>query len=219
MASVKTTVREPPTEIITVIDKPVEEVEIDVIEDEEPEEIIEEIPEEILEEELTEEEIIEKEFHEETINDRMVIQRLDNFAIVGGRAMGQITFTATPEFNPIYYGKRIVNIVQFQTPNGVNILPMAKQNTLRFTATERTETLTYNEDMAGNTRATLSSFVWSDVTAPTPFSKPLIVEISETEEAKPISLGIDGHGFLSAGVAAGSIALLMLIGVMLPDKK
>ena len=149
----------------------------------------------------------------------MVIQRLDNFAIVGGRAMGQITFTATPEFNPIYYGKRIVNIVQFQTPNRANILPMVKQNTLRFTATERTETVTYNEDMAGNTRATLSSFVWSGVTVPTAFSKPLIVEISETEEAKPISLGIDGHGFLSAGVAAGSIALLMLIGIILPDKK
>ena len=149
----------------------------------------------------------------------MVIQRLDNFAIVGGRAMGQITFTATPEFNPIYYGHRIANIVQFQTPNGANILPMVKQNTLRFTATERTETIIYNEDMAGNTRATLSSFVWSDVTAPTPFSKPLIVEISETEEAKPISLGIDGHGFLSAGVAAGSIALMLLIGVILPDKK
>jgi len=62
--------------------------------------------------------------------------------------MGQITFTATPEFNPIYYGKRIVNIVQFKTPNGVNILPTVKQNSLRFTATERTETVTYNENMA-----------------------------------------------------------------------
>jgi len=42
VATVKTTVQETPTEIITVIDKPIEEEIIEVIEDEEPEIIIEE---------------------------------------------------------------------------------------------------------------------------------------------------------------------------------
>jgi len=48
VATVKTTVQETPTEIITVIDKPIEEEIIEVIEEEEPEIIIEE---EVIEEE------------------------------------------------------------------------------------------------------------------------------------------------------------------------
>jgi len=112
-----------------------------------------------------------------SITDNMIIQRLDSFSIVNNRAIGQITFTATDSFNSYYYNKNIVNIIQFKTPNGVNILPFVKQNTLRFTATERTETINYDEGMNDNTRANVESFVWSKVTLPTAFSKPLKFEI------------------------------------------
>ena len=149
-----------------------------------------------------------------TITDNMVTQRLDNFSIVNGRAIGQITFTATDSFNPNYYGKNITNVIQFKTPNGVNILPFVKQNTLRFTATERTETVQYDEGMENNTRATLESFVWSDVTTPTAFSKPLSYQISETEAPKPVGV----TGIMGSGVG-GAIGILILLGFIADSRR
>jgi len=148
------------------------------------------------------------------ITDNMVTQRLDNFSIVNGRAIGQITFTATDSFNPNYYGKNITNVIQFKTPNGVNILPFVKQNTLRFTATERTETIQYDEGMENNTRATLESFVWSDVTTPTAFSKTLSYEISETDAPKPVGV----TGIMGAGVG-GAIGILILLGFIADSRR
>ena len=148
------------------------------------------------------------------ITDNMVTQRLDNFSIVNGRAIGQITFTATENFNPNYYGKNITNVIQFKTPNGVNILPFVKQNTLRFTATERTETIQYDEGMENNTRATLESFVWSDVTTPTAFSKKLSYEISETDAPKPVGV----TGIMGAGVG-GAIGILILLGFIADSRR
>ena len=150
----------------------------------------------------------------ESITDNMVTQRLDNFSIVNGRAIGQITFTATENFNPNYYGKNLVNVIQFKTPNGVDILPFIKQNTLRFTATERTETIQYDEGMENNTRATLESFVWSDVTTPNPFSKTLSYEISETDEPKPVGVA----GIMGAGVG-GAIGILVLLGFIADSRR
>ena len=148
------------------------------------------------------------------ITDNMVTQRLDNFSIVNGRAIGQITFTATENFNPNYYGKNITNVIQFKTPNGVNILPFIKQNTLRFTATERDEIIQYDEGMENNTRATLESFVWSDVTTPTAFSKTLSYEISETDAPKPIGV----TGIMGAGVG-GAIGILILLGFIADSRR
>jgi len=153
------------------------------------------------------------------ITDNMIIQRLDGFSIINGRAIGQITFTATDSFNPYYYDKQIKNIIQFKTPNGVNILPSVKQNTLRFTATERTETIQYNEGMNDNTRANVESFVWSDVTLPIPFSKSLKFEIVTAQEGQPIPVPkVQTSGFMGAGVA-GAIAGLVLIGFIADHKR
>ena len=142
----------------------------------------------------------------------MVTQQVINFNIVNGRAVGSIKFVATNNFNPYYYGHNIVNIIQFKDPNGVNILTFVKENRLNFTETERTETIQYDEDMQGNTRATVESFVWSSATQPTAFSKMYSIEISEAEPPKPIT-----SGFMGAGVA-GAIAGLVLLGFIIDSK-
>jgi len=148
-----------------------------------------------------------------TITDNMVTQQVINFNIINGRAVGSIKFVATNNFNPYYYGQNIVNIIQIKDPNGANILTTVKQNTLNFTETEREEVISYDEDMQGNTRATVESFVWSSATAPTPFSKKYSIEISEAEPPKPIT-----SGFMGAGVA-GAIAGLILIGFIADHKR
>jgi len=148
-----------------------------------------------------------------SITDNMVTQQLINFNIINGRAVGSIKFVATNNFNPYYYGQNIVNIIQFKDPNGANILTYVKENRLNFTETERDEVISYNEDMHGNTRATVESFVWSSATAPTPFSKKYSIEISEKEPPKPLTTG-----FMGAGVA-GAIAGLILIGFIADHKR
>ena len=148
----------------------------------------------------------------ESITDNMVMQQIDYFTIENGRALGQITFTATQNFNPFYYNKTITNIIQFKDRNGANILPTVKQNNLRFTETERTETIQYDEVMIDNIYSKVSSFVWSSATAPTAFSKQKDFEIRETEPVKPIS-----SGFMAAGVA-GAIAGLVLLGFIVDSK-
>jgi len=147
------------------------------------------------------------------ITDNMVTQQVINFNIINGRAVGSIKFQATNNFNPYYYNKNLVNIIQIKDPNGVNILTTVKQNTLNFTETERDEVINYDEDVKQNTRATVESFVWSSATAPTAFSKKFMIDISETEPPKPTT-----SGFMSAGVA-GAIAGLILIGFIADHKR
>jgi len=145
------------------------------------------------------------------ITDNMVTQQVINFNIINGRAVGSIKFVATNNFNPYYYNKNIVNIIQIKDPNGVVLL--TKENRLNFTETERDEVLNYDEDVKQNTRATIESFVWSSATAPTAFSKKFTIQISETEPPKPTT-----SGFMSAGVA-GAIAGLILIGFIADHKR
>ena len=141
----------------------------------------------------------------------MVTQQVINFNIINGRAVGSIKFQATNNFNPYYYNKNIVNIIQIKDPNGVVLL--TKENRLNFTETERDEVINYDEDVKQNTRATIESFVWSSATQPTPFSKKFTIEISETEPPKPTT-----SGFMGAGVA-GAIAGLILIGFIADHKR
>jgi len=266
--TVKTTVQETPTEIITITEKPevIEEqiIEEPIIEEQIIEQPIIEIPE-LIPEVFAEEQIIladdiiqilndiengvilvptwfrnniewvknghitQQEFRtaynylvdtqivhppeqDLAITDNMVTQQVINFNIINGRAVGSIKFQATNNFNPYYYNKNIVNIIQIKDPNGVVLL--TKENRLNFTETERDEVINYDEDVKQNTRATIESFVWSSATQPTPFSKKFIIEISDGEEpAKPLTTG-----FMSAGVA-GAIAGLILIGFIADHKR
>jgi len=169
--------------------------------------IMEPIPEPIPEV-ITEPEI------NDSITTNMVTQQVINFNIVNGRAIGSIRFVATNNFNPYYYGKNIINIVQFKTPNGVNILPYVKQNNLRFTETERDEVINFDEDMKGNTRATVESLVWEWIDKPAgAFSNKYSIEISEAEPAKPLQAGLMGAG------VAGAIGILILAGFIADSRR
>jgi len=180
------------------------------------------IAEPIIEEPIIEEPIIE--FPElipeviavpqidDSINTNMVTQQVINFNIINGRAVGSIKFQSTNNFNPYYYNKNIVNIIQIKDPNGVVLL--TKENRLNFTETERDEVINYDEDVKQNTRATIESFVWSSATQPTPFSKKFTIEISDGEEPAKITTS----GFMGAGIA-GAIAGLILIGFIADHKR
>ena len=149
---------------------------------------------------------------DDSINTNMVTQQVINFNIVDGRAIGSIRFVATNNFNPYYYNKEIINLVQFKTPNGVTLL--VKENRLRFTQTERDEIINYDENIQENTRITVESFVWEWMDKPAgAFSNKYTIDISEKEPPKPMTTG-----FMGAGVA-GAIAGLILIGFIADHKR
>ena len=149
---------------------------------------------------------------DDSINTNMVTQQVINFNIVNGRAVGSIKFVATNNFNPYYYNKEIINLVQFKTPNGVTLL--VKENRLRFTETERDEIINYDENIQENTRITVESFVWEWIDKPAgAFSNKYTIDISEKEPPKPMT-----SGFMGAGVA-GAIAGLILIGFIADHKR
>ena len=159
----------------------------------------------------TEQEVIAPSVND-SITTNMITQRLDNFSIVDGRAKGTITFTANDNFNPYYYGKTIINLIQFKTSTGANILPTIKTNNLRFTATERDETINYDEDMEGNTSATVESFVWEWIDKPLgAFSKVLRFNIDTNGK-------IQSGGIMGAGVA-GAIGILILLGFITDSRR
>jgi len=164
--TVKTTVQETPTEIITITEKP--EVIEEVIEEPIIEEPIIELPElipEVFAEEqinlsddiiqilndiengvilvptwfrnniewvknghitqqefrtaynyLVDTQVVHAPEQDLAINDNMVTQQVINFNIINGRAVGSIKFQATNNFNPYYYNKNIVNIIQIKDP-------------------------------------------------------------------------------------------------------
>jgi len=149
---------------------------------------------------------------DDSINTNMVTQQVINFNIINGRAVGSIKFVATNNFNPYYYNKEIINLVQFKTPNGVTLL--VKENRLRFTQTELDEIISYDESVQENTRITVESFVWEWIDKPAgAFSNKYTIDISEKEPPKPTT-----SGFMSAGVA-GAIAGLILIGFIADHKR
>ena len=149
---------------------------------------------------------------DDSINTNMVTQQVINFNIINGRAVGSIKFVATNNFNPYYYNKEIINLVQFKTPNGVTLL--VKENRLRFTETERDEIINYDESVQENTRITVESFVWEWMDKPAgAFSNKYTIDISEKEPPKPMT-----SGFMGAGVA-GAIAGLILIGFIADHKR
>lgn len=142
------------------------------------------------------------------ITDNMITQKFNYFSIIDGRAKGEITFTINNNFNPYYFNKNIINYTSFITPNNITI--NVKQNTLRFTQTERNEIIQFDEDMKGNTRATIQSLVHGELGGA--FSKVFSIEISATEPPKPIS-----SGFMGAGMV-GAIAGLVLLGFIADNK-
>ena len=157
-------------------------------------------------------EVIAEPQPDDSINTNMVTQQVINFNIINGRAVGSIKFVATNNFNPFYYNKEIINLVQFKTPNGVTLL--VKENRLRFTESERDEIISYDESIQENTRITVESFVWEWMDKPAgAFSNKYSIDISEKEPPKPMTTGFMGAG------AIGALAGLILIGFIADHKR
>jgi len=139
----------------------------------------------------------------------MISQKWDYFDIVDGRAKGQITFRATSDFNPYYYGKELVNYMQLVNNQGLTIV--LKPNVLRFTQTEQDETIQYDEGVGDLKSVKVESYVWTHDNKPMSslYEFPIY-------DGKPPGTGtgeLARTDFLAkiGGVLAGSIAIALLL--------
>jgi len=139
----------------------------------------------------------------------MISQKWDYFDIVDGRAKGQITFRATSDFNPYYYGKELVNYMQLVNNQGLTIV--LKPNVLRFTQTETDETIQYDEGVGDLKSLKVESYVWTHDNQPMSslYKFPIY-------DGKPPGTGtgeLARTDFLAkiGGVLAGSIAIALLL--------
>ena len=93
--------------------------------------------------------------------------------------------------------------------SGVTLLS-PKPNILKFTATERDETITYNESAFGKKNLSIQLFVWQSLENPIQFAQSKTFSVSE---GLPPSIPSDAKksGFMGAGLM-GITATLILLG-------
>jgi hypothetical protein len=94
-------------------------------------------------------------------DDTQVSQSIGAWEIVGNRVKGEILFIAQNSFNPYYYNKSVVHLLQIKNKDGI-VLGM-KTNDLTFSDLQRDERLTFDENAEFNKELIIESYVWSSV--------------------------------------------------------
>jgi len=115
-----------------------------------------------------------------SVNDSMVSQSIGGFEIFNNRITGKIIFIAENTFNPNWYGKPVVSLLQIKDMNNVTIA--MKTNNLTFTDTERDETITFDESVEYHKKVIVESYVWTSVTDPIPMSTKKVLEVVERKK-------------------------------------
>jgi len=148
-------------------------------------------------------EIIQPTTINNAVTTNMIRQELINFSIKNNRVTGSIKFIATDSFNPYYYNKEIINYLQLKSDDKtIHIKP----NRLRFTETERDETINFNESAYDLNTINAESYVWTSQDS----AMSNILQFT-IQEGKPTTVMPGTNGVLGAGVI-GIIGILMLGG-------
>ena len=118
-----------------------------------------------------------------SINSNMVSQSIGAFKLENGRVQGDIIYIAESAFNSYYYNKSITSIIQIKDQEGFTI--KTKTNNLNFTATERDERISIDENIGNDINAIkIDFFVWESIQSPTAFS------IKKTDEIVAKEVGL-----------------------------
>jgi len=91
-------------------------------------------------------------------NTGMVLLNLGVFELKDDRLTGDIIFVSSTTFNPFFFGKNLITILQISDKNGATLTP--KENDLFFFQNEITERIFYDESAFGNTELHLKAFVF-----------------------------------------------------------
>ena len=113
---------------------------------------------------------------------------------------GSAIFIANSSFNPFWYGKRIITIIQIKDEFGVT-LATGKINDLFFTETERDETINYTGFAAfGKKKLTAEIFVQVSESDTRAFADPKSISFTDQGTLPPTNGNGGGLKFGSGGI-------------------
>lgn len=160
-----------------------------------------------------------KEVNEDLIDVTMVSIQPNPFVINDDNTFsGSVKFVATPTFNPFFFGKTIITVLQVKDEFGVVLDPNNFHvNDLNFTAIERDEIISYTGFGAfGKEKLRLEFFVFNNAQDMTAFSNPAVVIVTKEGSTTPPTNGDGGIKFGTgilgkvAGVFLGLTALCLI---------
>ena len=112
-----------------------------------------------------------------SIDSTMVSQSIGAFILKDGRVKGEILYIANQSFNPFYYGKNLISLVQIKSKSGTGIV--IKPNNLNFTQTERDERIQINESVENFKELLIDFFVWDSPVSMLKFSETKQIQVVE----------------------------------------
>ena len=122
-----------------------------------------------------------------TVNTTMVSQSIGSFDLKDGRIRGEILYIANQSFNPYYYNKNIISVVQIKSKGGSVIT--LKENNLNFTETERDERIQIDESVANFKEIIIEFFVFDGslltTALPVPFTEAKQIQIIQEDDPEP----------------------------------
>ena len=117
------------------------------------------------------------------VNTTMVSQSIGSFDLKDGRIRGEILYIANQSFNPYYYNKNIISVVQIKSKGGSVIT--LKENNLNFTETERDERIQIDESVANFKEVIIEFFVFDGslltTALPVPFTEAKQIQIIQED--------------------------------------
>ena len=156
-----------------------------------------------------------KEVNEGLINNTMVNILPNPFVINDNNTFsGSVKFVATETFNPFFYAKNIVTVLQIKDKQGIVLNQNDfKINNLNFTEIERDEIILYTEFGAfDREELRLEFFVFDNAQDMTPFAEPALVIVTKQGSTEPTNGGglKFGSGGVLSKVVGGFFGLLTL---------
>tara|TARA_R110002051_G_scaffold92721_1_gene162473 strand:- start:1457 stop:2734 length:1278 start_codon:yes stop_codon:yes gene_type:complete len=127
-----------------------------------------------------------------SIKQNMISQSIGAFKLENGKVTGDIIYVAEKSFNPYYYNKLLTSIVQIRDPSGFTIT--IKPNDLNFTATERDERISINENVGDINAVKIEFYVWKNLQNPSVFAEKKEIQIVAGLEPCPIGQHRDFSG-------------------------
>ncbi len=141
----------------------------------------------------------------------MVIQSPSGFRIENNRLVGQIGYVITDSFNPFWFGKDLVSIVQIKDRFGAVI--QIKENRLNFTQTERDELINIDSSASDQDVLIVDFFVIVSLQDPRRFSDAIQLTVTDQGQGDttPDGGGIKfGSGGIVTKLTGGFFGLLAL---------
>ncbi len=121
---------------------------------------------------------------DDSVTSDMVTVSIGGFEIKNDRITGGALLIANPNFNSFWYGKQLNAVLNIE--NTLGQVLVLKEKPVTFTATERDETLTFDQSAFGESVLNVEVFCWVSLADPRILAEKKFVQVTEGIEPCPM---------------------------------